>query len=258
MNIETDLGTVSLERVGNGPDIVFLHSLLSDRNVFAPIVPSLAADHRLNLVDLPGFRSTTMVAPDMDAYGDLVGALLRAGDFDPATTSIIGNGLGSFVGLAAAIRHGHLFNELIVAGCGAGFTDQGKLAFERMIAGVEQGGMEAIIEVAVRRVFPEDYLEAHPDQAEERRAVLRGNPPEAFINAARALLGLDYRSEASGVTNRTLAIAGTEDMATPPAMAEELAALVPGARLEIMQGIAHAPQLQDPDGFLALVRDFLS
>lgn len=256
--IETAVGPVSLERVGSGPDIVLLHSLLSDRNVFAPIAPDLSQSYRLNLVDLPGFGSTTPVEPDMNAFADLIGALLAAGDYDPSTTTVLGNGLGAFVALGAAIRHGDSFDKLIVVGCGAGFTEAGKGAFQGMINGVEAGGMAAISEVAIRRIFPEDYLAAHPDQAEERRTVLLRTNPEAFIAACQALLGLDYRDEVAQVANPTLVIAGSEDMATPPALAIDLAERVPGARLEIMEGVAHAPQLQDPDGFLELVRGFLA
>ncbi|MGF1667265.1 MAG: alpha/beta fold hydrolase [Acidimicrobiia bacterium] len=257
MIIETDAGSVSLEQIGAGPDIVLLHSLLSDRNVFAPIVPALASTHRVSLVDLPGFGSTSLIEADMNAYGDMIGALLRAGSYDPDTTCVLGNGLGGFVALATAIRHGSAFDKLVVAGCGAGFTEAGRGAFRGMVAGVQQGGMEAIIEVAIRRIFAEDYLAAHPDQAEERRAVLRRSDPAAFVAACTALLGLDYFEASKGVTNPTLVIAGSHDQATPPAMAIDLADRVPGARLEIMDGVAHAPQLQDPDGFLTLLQGFL-
>jgi 3-oxoadipate enol-lactonase len=232
--------------------------LLSDRNVFTPIVPVLGKSYRMNLVDLPGFGSTTLIEPDMNSFADLIGALLAAGDYDPSTTTLLGNGLGAFVALGVAIRHGDSFNRLIVAGCGAGFTEAGMGAFQGMIKGVEAGGMAAIAEVAIRRIFPEDYLTAHPDQAEERRTVLQRTSPEAFIAACGALLGLDYRDEATRVANPTLVIAGSEDQATPPSLAIDLAERIPGARLEIMEGVAHAPQLQDPDGFVELVRGFLA
>jgi 3-oxoadipate enol-lactonase len=258
LTFETAAGNVSLQRIGSGPDIVLLHSLLSDRNVFDPVVEPLAATHRLNLVDLPGFGETSLIEADMDAYGDLIGALLVAGSFDPATTTVLGNGLGSFVALAAALRHGSAFDRLIIANGGAGFSEAGKAAFGGMIAGVRNGGMEAIIEVAIRRIFTEEYLEAHPDRAEERRAVLRNTDPDAFIAACTALLGLDYRPTARQVTNPTLVIAGSLDQATPPAMAVELADLIPHARLEIIDGVAHAPQLQAPDRFVALVTSFLA
>lgn len=257
MIMETAAGRISLERVGDGPDLVLLHSLLGDRNVFAPVVPFLAQTHRVNLVDLPGFGDTTPAAASIEAYGDAVGGLLDEGGFLPGTTDIIGNGLGAFVALAAAIRYGDRFHKLVLVGCGAVFPEAGKSGFHAMIEKVRGGGMESIVEIALRRIFPESYLAAHPVQAEERRAVLRRTDPEAFVTACQALLALDYRGEAAGITNPTCLVAGELDQATPPAMAADLAGWIPGARLHVLAGLAHAPQLQDPKVFLEVVGPFL-
>ena len=43
----------------------------------------------------------------------------------------------------------------------------------------------------------------------------------------------------------------------PIAAAEALAALIPGARLAVLDGCAHAPFLSRPDDFRAAVRTFL-
>jgi 3-oxoadipate enol-lactonase len=40
-------------------------------------------------------------------------------------------------------------------------------------------------------------------------------------------------------------------------MSRELAALLPNARLKIIAGCAHVPQLQAPDMFLEAIGDFL-
>jgi len=47
------------------------------------------------------------------------------------------------------------------------------------------------------------------------------------------------------------------DEATPPAMSEELANLLPNASLNILSGLAHVPQLQDPEAFYAAIQDFI-
>jgi 3-oxoadipate enol-lactonase len=41
-------------------------------------------------------------------------------------------------------------------------------------------------------------------------------------------------------------------------MSHELAAGLPDARLTIMRGCAHVPQLQSPDLFLATIGDFVT
>lgn len=257
VEVPTPVGPVSLARSGSGPDLVMLHSLLSDRNVFAPIVGELGRRWTVNLVDLPGFGSTPRTSPSIDAYAGVVGSLLSSGGYDPATTAVLGNGLGAFVALGTAIRHGDLFDRLVLVGCGVGFDEGAAAAFAGMIERVRSGGMDAVVDVAVRRIFTEEYLDAHPDALAERAEVLRRTDPDAFIDACTALIGMDYREEATGVDNDTLVVVGDEDAATPPSMARELHDLVEHSRLIVLPGIAHAPQLQDPAGFLAAVEGVL-
>lgn len=255
---ETRLGRVSFQQIGSGPDLLMLHSLLTDRNAFDPVVEPLSSFRRVNLIDLPGFGDTSPMEPSIDRYADLIGALLDEGRFDPRHTDVLGNGLGAFVALGLAARHGTRFRRLVLAGCGAGFPDQAKTAFHGMIAAVERGGMKEVVPPALLRIFTGAFLEQNPDHAEERRRVLERTRPEAFVAACRALLDLDYHEEAAGVTNQTLVVVGSEDQATPPALARELAALIGPSRLVEMEGLAHAPQLQEPTRFLDVVSSFLT
>lgn len=257
IEIATASGTLSLQRQGAGPDLVLLHSLLSDRAVFDRVVPALARDWRVNAVDLPGFGTSTPVPPSIDAYADAVGSLLEAGGYDPATTAVLGNGLGAFIGLGAAIRHGHRFHRLVLVGCGAAFPEAARQAFHTMIDRVQTGGMEAVVDIAVRRIFSEEYLAAHPDELEQRRRVLLRTDPAAFVGACRALIDLDYRDRLGTVANPTLVVVGSEDAATPPALARGLTDGLIGAAYRELPGVAHAPQLQDPGGFLEVVLPFL-
>jgi 3-oxoadipate enol-lactonase len=54
-----------------------------------------------------------------------------------------------------------------------------------------------------------------------------------------------------------LVLVGEHDEATPPPMSHELAALLPNARLKVLEGCAHVPQLQAPRAFLDAIADFL-
>jgi 3-oxoadipate enol-lactonase len=54
-----------------------------------------------------------------------------------------------------------------------------------------------------------------------------------------------------------LVLVGEQDEATPPPMSRELAAGLPDARLKILPGCAHVPQLQAPKLFLDAIAEFL-
>jgi 3-oxoadipate enol-lactonase len=257
-SITTSRGRLTLASTGTGPDLVLLHSLLTDMDAFDPIVPLLAKHWRVNTVALPGFAGSTRCLPTIDDFADAIGALLTEGGFDPRTTTLIGNGFGGFVALGTAIRRGQLFNRLVLIGCGAGFTPEAARVFDTMSAKVAEGGMAAIVDIALGRIFTAEYLAGHPQQAEERRQVLLQTDPESFIIACQALASVDYRAEVSDVINPTLIVVGSEDQATPAAMGKDLATGMPAAEFRILPGLAHAPQLQDPEALVAAISPFLA
>jgi len=254
--VATTHGPVSVARHGAGNDVVLLHSLLSDRDVFTRIVPPLAERHAVTVVDLPGFGSTPRPEPGIGNFADVIGALLSEGGFDRSAT-VLGNGLGAFVALATAIRYPERVGRLVLAGCGATFPDSGRATFRAMAESAMSKGMTAVVEQGIRRIFTEDYLAAHPDEAEERRAVLGRTDPEAFAAACLSLAILDESDGAAGLRMPVLVVVGSEDEATPPDLGRDLAERIPQARFQLLEGVAHAPQLQDPDGFLAVVLPFL-
>jgi 3-oxoadipate enol-lactonase len=55
-----------------------------------------------------------------------------------------------------------------------------------------------------------------------------------------------------------LVLVGEHDEATPPPMSRELAAGLPNARLKVLPGCAHVPQLQAPQLFLDAIGDFMT
>ncbi len=71
-----------------------------------------------------------------------------------------------------------------------------------------------------------------------------------FRAACAQLAELDLRPELHKVKVPVLVLVGEQDEATPPPMSHELAAGLPDARLKIIPGCAHVPQLQAPQVFL--------
>jgi 3-oxoadipate enol-lactonase len=91
-----------------------------------------------------------------------------------------------------------------------------------------------------------------------RREAFLKTDPDVFGAACGALAELDLRPELAKVKVPVLVLVGEHDEATPPPMSHELAAGLPNARLEIIAGCAHVPQLQAPEVFLEAIGGFLS
>ncbi|MFT7475583.1 MAG: 3-oxoadipate enol-lactonase [Verrucomicrobiales bacterium] len=246
-------------RAAEGPELVLVHSLLTDSTAYDLAAPMLAQNRRVIRVSLPGFGTTPpldIAEPTIFDLADVVAAALDDEGVSSDAT-VLGNGLGAFVVVALAIAHGDRFGDLIVANGGASFPPERLGAFTTMSDLVSESGMEAVVDVAVKRIFTDDYLSSHRTAIDERRAVLVKTDPTAFAAACRALRDMDLRGQVTKIKNRTLVIAGGADGTTPPEMAHDLAALIPGAEIVELEGCGHCPPLEQPAEFVQAVEDFL-
>ncbi len=60
------------------------------------------------------------------------------------------------------------------------------------------------------------------------------------------------------ITCPTLVIAGQEDALTPPEVARDYAARIPGARCSIIEHAGHLSNLEQPEAFQRILTNFLT
>lgn len=247
---------VSMQIGGEGRPLVLFHSLLADRSSFDRVAPTLAATHQVIALDLPGFGDSDFVDGGLEPVADRIAAALRTLNLTHKPI-LLGNGYGGFIALLTAIRHPDLAERLVLADCGAAFSEPGRAAFRGMSAGAHKGGLNAIADVAMRRLFAPEYQALHPELIAQRRERFVAVEPRTFHTACEALATMDLRGHLPGVRMPVLVLVGEMDEATPPPMSTELAALLPNAELVVLPGCAHVPPLQAPELFLATIGPFI-
>jgi pimeloyl-ACP methyl ester carboxylesterase len=258
MNVEKlTAPNTTATRTGAGRDLVVIHSLLTDRHAFDPVLSDLSKRFRLTLLNLPGFHGSKPVAASIDAYGEWVREAFDA--FGIGRDAILmGNGFGGTVALAFALAHGDRLAKLVLCDVAPGFPEEGKQAFRVMAAKVAEGGMGTIAEIAANRVFHAAYLAAHPQAVNERKAVLLKIDPAAFQAACRSLVEADLVPALHELSVPTLVIYGKLDQATPPALNKLIASHAPNARVIELAGCGHCPPLEQPQEFLEAIHEFLN
>jgi 3-oxoadipate enol-lactonase len=250
-------GRVAARTAGAGPTIVLLHSLLADAASCVPLAHRLAPRMRPVVLDLPGFGGSAPVAGDLAAIADRVADAIA--DLDcPHPPILFGNGYGSFIALLIAINRPGLVSRLVLAGTGAAFSPPGRAAFAAMANAAAARGLAAVADTAMTRLFAPDFQEANPTLIAERRTAFLATDPAVFAQACAALEQLDLTTEATTLRLPVLIVTGAQDAATPPAMASNLAARIPGAQFTLLDACAHVPQLQDPARFLAAIESFIA
>jgi 3-oxoadipate enol-lactonase len=255
-----DIPDTDVIQLGEGPDLLLLHTLLAERTVFDRVLPELAARHRLTVPNLPGYGDTPPLdqsSPSVLDYADWIAGIMDAVGL-PDDTGVLGNGAGGFVTVSVGIHHGDRCGKLILADTGPGFPDPAKTPLRILADKVEANGMEAVLDAAMLRMFPEPYIAANPDVIAERKAALATCVPAAFAAMARALANVEMADELGAITNETLVMVGLDDATTPPDLSYALHQGIPGAELIEIPDCGHCPQIQAPDTFVSSVLDFLA
>lgn len=249
--------SVEYEQAGTGPNLLLLHSLLTDMTVFDRLWPVLTQRYRVTRVNLPGYgqsmpRALTSVAD----YADHVNAILDKLKLRPET-HVFGNGFGAFVALVLALRHGKRFHRLLIADVVAAFPEPARVPFRMMSEKVTTIGMGAVLDAAIGRMFPPAFQAAHPGEVALRKSALSRVDAAGFSRACLALAALDTTTLLKTITNPTLVMCGALDLTTPPALAQTLARAVPGAIYHEIANSGHCPMVEQPDALAMCIDDFV-
>ena len=248
--------TVEYSREGAGPDLLLIHSLLTEMTVFDAVAPALARSHRVTRVNLPGFGgSSPLELATVADWAAHVASIIEALGL-PSTTTVFGNGFGAFVSLELASAHGERFGDLVVADVVPAFPEPARVPFRNMAAKVRESGMQAVLDAAIGRMFPADFQARAPQTIAERKARLATVDPACFAQACLGLAALDLRPKLPAIRNRTLVMCGALDQTTPPALAREVAAAIPGAAWREIPGSGHCPMLEQPEALVAEIEAF--
>jgi 3-oxoadipate enol-lactonase len=249
---------VEYRQAGNGPDLLLLHSLLTEMSVFERVLPRLAQAHRVTCLNLPGFGASDPV--ELSSVGEHADHLARVMDALslPPTVDVFGNGFGAFVALELAIRHGARVGRLMVADTAAAFPEAAKVPFRGMAEKVRATGISAILDTAIGRMFPPAFQAAHPEVVAARKAALAPTNAPCFARACLALAALDLQPRLACIRNPTLVMCGALDQTTPPVLAREVASAIPGAIYRDIADSGHCPMLEQPDALVSMIQSFAS
>lgn len=201
----------------------------------------------------------------LDQWGDDIDAL--CGVLGIARPIVYGASFGGMVAQAYATRHPEKVGALILAHTAA------KVDFETMFATFARLG-GPVAEAAARAYWtgptPERRL-AYRDACVPlyslqpvdpdfwRRTIVKDPVALHFNSADRELGQMDFRAALGRVTCPALVLSGRQDPVMPWQFADTIAASLTAAdvRAHCFEDAAHIPDLDVPEAFFALLRDFI-
>ena len=251
------------EAVGDGRPVVLLHGLSNHCLAWAPQLDALVADGwRAVLPDLAGHGLSDAVAEPTTTHalaGDVV-ALLDA--LGVAAAPVCGLSLGGMVAQQLLVDHPERVSGALVSSTGPLLTFPGAA---QMVASwtelwLSEDGPRRRPEATWPTFTSPEYRASPAGRAFSAswRRLLGGVRGESLAAVAAGLLGFDVTDALPAVTVPLLAVAGEDDPLAAPPLVEQVAALVPGARFEVVAGARHLVNLERPDRFNELLLDMLA
>ncbi len=245
----------------SGEPLVFVHGYTGDITDWRFQIPEFCPTHRVLVMDLRGHGASDAPA-SRDAYSieqmaDDVEALIDRVGFD--RYHLLGHSMGGAIAQEIALRSPERVITLTLEDTGAKLAGDPDDDIARYTAGRVQIALEEGMEALANRsanLEPPPYLPA-ARLAEERERLTRMSV-DAFVGAAHAIREWPgARDRVSAIEIPTLIICGELDAPVLFKASQELAELIPNAKLTIVPQAAHSPQYERPDLFNRALREHI-
>jgi pimeloyl-ACP methyl ester carboxylesterase len=204
------------ETYGSGRPLILLHGGLGSGEMFAPIIPALAAGHQVIAPDLQGHGRTADIDRPIDVQlmADDIAALIEHLGLDKP--DVLGYSLGGGVAFFTAVKHPELVGRLIIVS-----TNIRRSAIYPEMLG-QQGQVNAsAVEFLKDTPMYELYMRVAPRPQDFGRLLDK-------MGASMAK-DFDFSDEVRGLKMPTLFVAADADM-FPPSHAVEVFELLGGGQ----------------------------
>jgi pimeloyl-ACP methyl ester carboxylesterase len=228
----------------SGPPVLLLNGGMMSIAAWEPVAQRLEPEFRVVRCDFRGQTLTPGEEPRIDGHVADVVALLDSLGIERVHAA--GTSFGGIVALLLAARHPERVRSLAAITTTDRITPemwQGTLRLrEAALAGAAGGDGGQVLDLLLPGTYTAEYLEAQRDALTFHRRWVASLPQVWFRGVAAilsALEALDLTSDLPQIACPTLVLAGEHDVTFPLEHSRALAAAIPEARLEIVQGGAH-------------------
>ncbi len=248
---------IHCEVSGRGPWLTLSHSLCCDSSMWVPQLAALEEHFTVLRFDTRGHGQSEAPAGayTFEQLTDDVLGLLDTLKIE--RTHYCGLSMGGMIGQHLALRAPHRIDRLVLADTTSRMPPESRALWPERIRIAQTQGMAALAESTLARWFTPPYRAAHPEVMQRIGDLIRATPVAGYVGCAQAIAGIDITDRLHEVKAPTLVIVGADDGGTPPSMSQEIAAAIPGARLEIIPDASHLSNIEQAEAFNALLIGFL-
>ena len=262
--VDTRLGRLHVDVVGEGPPLVLWHSMFVDSTSWNRLVPGLAGAHRLYLVDAPscGRSDPLRAAADIPACADAAIEVLEQVRASAGQGGIdwLGIAWGGHVGIEVAARRPDLIGSLVAVSAPTHPIDSAlRRKIRTLVPLYRLIGPHGPVRSAIEETLFTDHTRAHdPEAVQLLRGALERSGRTATIRAIEtAILNrVDMRAAALSVRCPVLFVTTDDRGEWTPEQARAVATDMVDARETTVRGARVIPALEQPEALLHALDEF--
>jgi 3-oxoadipate enol-lactonase len=239
---------------GEGPPVLFIHSLGTNNYLFRDQIAALKENWRCIAPDCRGHGASSYnsIFSVEDAAADHKAVLDHLGI---SACHIVGLSMGGPIALNFNQRWPDAVRSLVLAD-----------SFARIRPGADDriyATQEAVAYLSMRefgsqyagdRLMPTTDIEKLDELADE----IAKCPPKAYVDTVRAIFTYDASGDLAQVTSPTLILIGDKDDATPMTESEFIRNGIAGSEIRVIPDAGHLSCIDSPDEFTAELKTFLN
>src|SRR5260370_13971929 len=228
---------------GIGQPVLFLHAFPLNRSMWSGELVALLAEERFRLValDWRGFGESDITSDisTMEQLADDVAGLMDVLGMQDAI--LCGLSMGGYVAFAFLRKYPQRLKGLILADTRQGGDNDEAKANRKNVARIaETQGTEAIADLQLPKLITEETRRHHPEVEAFIRRMIGAATPQGIAVASRGMaLRPDSTDLLSSIQCPTMVIVGEHDVLTPPSVAQDYAAKIPGAQYIVIPSAGH-------------------
>lgn len=253
--------TLYYEVYGEGEPLLCVHGLATDTLGWALQVPAFSARHRTVIFDNRDVGQSSMAEGGYEIVDMARDALALADALELDSFHLLGVSMGGTIAQEMALAAPERVRTLTLAVSYPGGGAWARKLSEVWSARVQRMSREERVDELMLLCLSEAFFENPEAVAFLRNMMLQNphpQPADAFARQLDASSRHDARDRLGTLEMPTHVMGAEHDILVPVWKSRELAELIPGARLTVIEGGPHGANLERAEEFNSTVLDFIA
>ena len=246
---------------GDGAPVVLIPGFAAGRWIWFKQTAELSRNFRVIVFDPRGVSASDkpegpqtigLLADDVAHLLDTIGI---------ESAHIVGASFGGFVAQEFALKYPAMTRKLVLCCTSFGGPNHVVPAPETLQALASTKGLnsEERMRANLLLAFTPEYVQSQVDEVDHivRMRATNEVPEHIYMSQLQAAMSFNTESRLAEIKNPTLVLSGDADIIVPVQNSRNLAAKIPGAKLQIVAGGSHTFFIEQAGRFNQIVKEFL-